>query len=575
MPVRSPERKAMVSKGQMCSKLCSPLCSAAPVLPECLEAAPSKHAIPFCSPSDESVLPVGHEAAGKAKQLSRAVDIAGCLVGDPIVAPECLFKCSINVLQFAIQQGQCSALLGKVGEEQRGYGPIINKVPSSPRHSFSEPMLCLGMMVQQCMPDIMVNEDIGVNVMQCPPDAGVAIELPVPAFSEPMSAVEFRWSLGKCLLPVEEACEQLDVSAVSAKLQAGIECSPVMETVQWQSPSLVVPVAGQLARAAAYIQERVNRHSPPCEEFGSRALKGPPDRIEAMAEFRQLAPKVVNSKDGVDEPLCSLGSPSPSVLPVAVSALPVQTAALCQSVSESSLPIEISGQLGMSAVSVKSLASIRCSPVAEATQRQALPIVVPVEGGQLARAVAYMRECISGRSPGCDEFSRQAPEEPLDKAEAGPEGPQLPIDVVAKEIGASVLSSPVLTHGHVDKPSRLDAEGVCRRLVPGRAHVPSHLSPGAVSLLLRLMFGVPGMGEKGEGRRACVAVISNISKRGAAARLPEGTVLLVLPAATSACPAQTASPCQSLIKLLPPEEVVSGRYGLRLPKSSLYQPWFL
>ncbi|KAF8694524.1 hypothetical protein AX14_002019 [Amanita brunnescens Koide BX004] len=481
MHVRSPERKAMVSKGQTSSKLYSPLCSAAPVLPERLEAAPSKHTIPFRSPSDESVPPVGHEAVGKAKQLSQAVDVAGCPVGDPIVAPECLFKRSIDVPRFAIQQGQCSALLGKVGEERRGYGPIINKVPSSPRGSFSKPVLCSGMTVRQRAPDIMVNEDIGANVMQCPPDAGVAIELPVPAFSEPKSAVEFCRSLGERLLPVEEACEQLDVSTVSAKLQAGIECSPIMETVQWQSPSLVVPVAGQLARAAAYIQERVNRRSPPCEEFGSRAPKGPPDRIEAMAEFRQFAPKVVNSKDGVDEPLCSLESPSPSALPVAVSALPAQTAALCQSVSESSLPVEISGQLGTSAVRVKSRASIRCSPVAEAAQRQVLPVVVLVEGGQLARAAAYRRERISGRSPGCDEVGRQAPEEPLDKVKAGPEAQRRPADVVAEERGAGVSSSPTSEPKSAGKPSCSSGfGGACRKVEPEKAYVPSHSRPEAV-----------------------------------------------------------------------------------------------
>ena len=73
MPIRSPEQKAMVSKRQTSLKLGSPLRSTAPCLLECPKATPSKHAISFRFPNGESVPLVGHEAAGKAKQLSRAV----------------------------------------------------------------------------------------------------------------------------------------------------------------------------------------------------------------------------------------------------------------------------------------------------------------------------------------------------------------------------------------------------------------------------------------------------------------------------------------------------------------------
>ena len=71
--VRSPERKTMVSKGQTSLKLGSPLRSTTLCPPARPKAAPSKHAIPFCFPKDKSITLVGHEAAGKVKQLGRAV----------------------------------------------------------------------------------------------------------------------------------------------------------------------------------------------------------------------------------------------------------------------------------------------------------------------------------------------------------------------------------------------------------------------------------------------------------------------------------------------------------------------
>ena len=254
-------------------------------------------------------------------------------------------------------------------------------------------------------------------------------------------------------------------------------------------------------------------------------------------------------------------------MPAATPACPVQVALPHQPFGELLPPGKVVlGQRGLRVVSTRCSVSTDHPPARETAQGQ-FPNPIPsrvAEGGQLASTAKYIRERINGHSPVCKEFNSRAPKGPPDKAEAGPEGPRLPVDVIAKEIGAGILSSPVLTHEHIDKPSRLDAEGVRRRLVQGRARVPSRLSPGAVSAPLRLTFGVPGMGEKGEGQRACVAVISKISERRAAARVPKGTVPLVLPAATSACPAQTASPHQSLIKPLPPEEVVSGRCGLHV-----------
>ncbi|KAF8643184.1 hypothetical protein AX14_009601, partial [Amanita brunnescens Koide BX004] len=377
------------------------------------------------------------KSAREPKQLSSAIKVAGCPAGDPIVLSERLLKRSINVARLSDQQVPCSAFLGEMGEGRRGYGPVVNKVdgvvmtlcspgiptavippvPSSPRSLFNKPVLCLEMMVQQRAPDIMVNEDVGAKIMQCLPDAVVALEQPVPASPEPKSTVEFRRSLGKRLPPVEEACEQLDVSAVSAKLQAGVGCSPAMETVQPQSPSLVVPVVGQLARAAAYIRECVNRRIPLREEFVRRAPKGPPDRTEAI---RQPGLKVVNEEGGVNGSFRSPEGLAALALPIDYSpALPLQAIIPCPLLDGLAPLVGIARrQRGLVVVKTDCSAGIECTPTLEAAQRQFIPFLVLSrgrEGGQLASAAKYIRERINERSPVCEEFGCRAPREPPDK----------------------------------------------------------------------------------------------------------------------------------------------------------------
>ena len=137
----------------------------------------------------------------------------------------------------------------------------------------------------------------------------------------------------------------------------------------------------------------------------------------------------------------------------------------------------------------------------EAAQKHSPPFVVPAVGGPLARAAAYIQERVNRRSPPCEEFGSQALKGPPDKAEAGPKGPRQPVEVVIGEVGANIVSSPMFKHERADRPSRLEAEGICRTPAPGKAYMPPHSSPRVAPLLLKLTFGVPRIDLKRGGRK--------------------------------------------------------------------------
>ena len=177
------------------------------------------------------------------------------------------------------------------------------------------------------------------------------------------------------------------------------------ETAQKQPLSAMVPLEeGQLARAAAYIQERIYGRSLTCEEFDHRAPKGLPDRIKAMAATR----------------LPSDLSP----------ALPVQAVASHPSFDET-LPLV-------------GLALGQRSPVV-AARRQFKPFAVSsraAERGWLASAAKLILEHINRHSPGREELARRTPEEPPDEvAEIVAEAPQQQVNIAATEIGVSTLRS--------------------------------------------------------------------------------------------------------------------------------------
>ena len=140
--------------------------------------------------------------------------------------------------------------------------------------------------------------------------------------------------------------------------------------------------------------------------------------------------------------------------------------------------------------------------VKKTAPKQPQPPVGPMRvEGQLSRAAAYVREHVGRRSPPHEEFGLRAPKGPPDKAEAGPKGPRQPVEVVTGKVGANIVSSPMFKHERTDRPSRLEAEGICRTLAPGKAYMLPHSSPGVASLLLKPTFGVSGIDLKRGGRK--------------------------------------------------------------------------
>ncbi|KAF8639017.1 hypothetical protein AX14_010135 [Amanita brunnescens Koide BX004] len=77
-----------------------------------------------------------------------------------------------------------------------------------------------------------------------------------------------------------------------------VRMTPHAALRQPQLPVGPMRVERQLSRAAAYIQERINRRSPPCEEFGCRAPRGPPDKAKADPGAPQQPANVVAKEAG-------------------------------------------------------------------------------------------------------------------------------------------------------------------------------------------------------------------------------------------------------------------------------------
>ncbi|KAF8658408.1 hypothetical protein AX14_007707 [Amanita brunnescens Koide BX004] len=132
--IRLPETEAVViSKEQMNARQHSFELKAALPLPRHLTSVPvkkatqSKHAIPFRLPNDESVPLVGHEAVGKAKQLSRAVYGGRLPCERPECCPECSPECSDTKRGLAVEQAQ-ALFPGEEGEEQWACIAFISKI---------------------------------------------------------------------------------------------------------------------------------------------------------------------------------------------------------------------------------------------------------------------------------------------------------------------------------------------------------------------------------------------------------------------------------------------------------------
>ena len=230
MPVRSPERKTMVSKGQTSLKLGSPLCSTALCLPERPKAAPSKHAIPFRFPKDESVTIVGHEAAGKVKQLSRAVYDDRLSCERPERCLERSFECSDTKRGLVVERAQTHLFPDEEGEERQACVAIVNKISE-------------------------------VSKAAHPPESPVPLAMPAAVPALPTQVVS---------LHQPETPPSMEVALLPERLARKQSPSPV--------PSGIAE-GGQLERAASYIRERINRCSLISEKFGRRAPGKPPDEV--------------------------------------------------------------------------------------------------------------------------------------------------------------------------------------------------------------------------------------------------------------------------------------------------------
>ena len=154
--------------------------------------------------------------------------------------------------------------------------------------------------------------------------------------------------------------------------------------------------------------------------------------------------------------------------------------ALCQLSDGHLSPVEeASRRLGASVVSVEPLASARRLPKTETMLRQSLPLVVPVEGGQLLRAAAHARERINGRSLVSEEFARRAPKKPPDKVtENGTEPRRHALSVVSEETEASAVCSPGVEPERALEPSLTPCEAIQEPELE-EASALSHLCPEA------------------------------------------------------------------------------------------------
>ena len=125
----------------------------------------------------------------------------------------------------------------------------------------------------------------------------------VPALSIlPTSAVIPRQPSNSQKPPIEAILRRCDLNVVNKTLGVYNLHSPSLETARKQSiPTLVsssVNGEGQLARAAAYIQERILRCSSACVEFVPRTPKVPPDK-KSKLDIQRRVLNVVNEAEKV------------------------------------------------------------------------------------------------------------------------------------------------------------------------------------------------------------------------------------------------------------------------------------
>ncbi|KAF8326283.1 hypothetical protein F5887DRAFT_1197445 [Amanita rubescens] len=152
--------------------------------------------------------------------------------------------------------------------------------------------------------DTVVNIQINRSEENIPEDTA-ASTLPfstsVPSFIRPAPTASTHPPLDETLSPIEVVTRQRVLNLVNKTSSASeLPHSPYTRTARRQSQhalTLSRNEGGQLARAAAYIREHINRRPLTCDKSVRCSPEVPPDKIaEPESDFRRLNVQVVNNK---------------------------------------------------------------------------------------------------------------------------------------------------------------------------------------------------------------------------------------------------------------------------------------
>ena len=268
--LQQPGKKAVVNRGHASIVKCSQVPSVTPEPPRCPVPVPSKHAASLCFPSNEakplievvaarckpSVVSTIQSAAAEACQGAAASTKALRAValqrsGDLMSSP------SPDKAPFAQESTQVKGTVETAPKGCSAEHPIIRQGRSFLGEEGEERQACIAV----------VNVIKNTALTPCSPEAVMTLMVAKPSAPRSTSdeaglVVALCQSSDGHSSPVEEASRRLGASDVSVEPLASVRHSPMTETALRQSLPFVVPVkGGQLLRAAAHAQERINRCS--------------------------------------------------------------------------------------------------------------------------------------------------------------------------------------------------------------------------------------------------------------------------------------------------------------------------
>ena len=238
------------------------------------------------------------KAIEESIQLKRAAEDNGRTIKCPEDNRKHSSECSDTDCGQAFEQAQVSMLPGEMGEKRLAYNAVVIKInnkkmmPSSPEGpvtlsslpipsspsllptlalhlAYNEAMSMPTAIDQDYMDDVSKKE--GMSADKHLPDAKVAPILPTHPPATPTWAAALRQPLDKASPPIEVAPRRSSLCVVNTKPLPSDACLPAPGTARRQSEHIKMPsMEGEgiyLSRAAAYIQERMNRRSLACDAF--------------------------------------------------------------------------------------------------------------------------------------------------------------------------------------------------------------------------------------------------------------------------------------------------------------------